>query len=203
MRRVLEGGEPLHGAGIGQAEGADAAVGPGLDGGPLDGVVAVRALVAVGLELALGGVAAAHVLEHDRVAPRDRRSVRRVPLLGGVLAVRRPVHQDREATCGRRPPDVGSQHDAVAHRDRHIALDDALLSGRRCRGAAEPAGDDHPDQQATQRRSREAAGPHRSSPPPVVPDSSPNAAAIGGPHAGSKSVAASPKKRSRVAATSA
>ena len=72
MRRIFDGGEPLDRAGIGEAKGADVAVGPGLLRGPLDGVVAVAAFVLIGREIAVGSVAAADVLDDDGVTACDR-----------------------------------------------------------------------------------------------------------------------------------
>ena len=92
MRRMADGGEHLRGSDIGAAEHADFAVGVGEGGGPLDGVVAVVGFVLEGVPLALGGVAAAHVLHHDHEAAPRRRDGE----IGAVvLVVGRALQEDR------------------------------------------------------------------------------------------------------------
>ena len=70
VRRVADGCEHLRSSHVGPAEHADFAVGIRQGGGPFDGVVAVVGLVFEGIPLALGGVAAAHILHDDQVAAR-------------------------------------------------------------------------------------------------------------------------------------
>jgi len=69
VRRVFDGGEPLDGPWIRQAEGTDVAVGPGLLRGPLDGVEAVATFGLVGGELSIGSVTSSDILENDGVTP--------------------------------------------------------------------------------------------------------------------------------------
>ncbi len=71
VRWCLDGRQPLHGARIRQAGGRDPAVRPRLRRNPLDRVVAVVALVLVGIERAGRIVPATHVLHDDRVAALD------------------------------------------------------------------------------------------------------------------------------------
>ena len=68
MRRMSDGGQHLRGADVGAATHADLAVGIGQRGRPLHRVVAVIRFVLEGVPLAVGGVAAADVLNDDDVA---------------------------------------------------------------------------------------------------------------------------------------
>ena len=89
------------------------AVRPRLARGPFDGVVAVAALLRVGLELAVGAIAAAHVLNDDRVAAGARGLADESAVRSAVVG--RAVDQGRKPSL-RGTPYVGAQHDAVAHR---------------------------------------------------------------------------------------
>ena len=82
--------------GIGKPESSNRAVRPGLPRRPLDGVVAVAAFVLIRTELAVGSVASANILHHDRVSVLDRMPKRGVLLQRRFFAVRRAVDQHRE-----------------------------------------------------------------------------------------------------------
>ncbi len=131
VRRRLDRGEPLDGAGIRQAEGADLAVRPRLRRRPLDRVEAVGAFLLIGDEGPVRGVAPADVLHDDRVAARHR--LLHDGAVGGAgLAVGRAVDERRIAPLARRTPDIGPQHDAVAHRHGGVAGEHARrLPGHR------------------------------------------------------------------------
>ena len=136
MRRRLDGGQPLDRAGIRQAEGADAAGGPGLRGGPLDRVETVLSFLCVGRELAAGGVAATHVLDDHGVAARH--GLRHQLAVAGLgLAVGCAVDQRGMAPSPGRTPHVGAEHDTVAHRHGDVPFDSAGTAlPRRTRRAA-------------------------------------------------------------------
>ncbi len=72
-----------------------------------------------GVPLAVGSVAAAHVLNDDDVS-----FCRRLEAKGrsAALVVRGALQQHRELAIRLRPVDVGAQNDAIAHRDRHTAF---------------------------------------------------------------------------------
>ena len=125
-------GEPvLGGAGVRAADRADVPVAPRLGGDPLDRVVAVAVLAPAVVverdEPALRREAAAHVLDHDRIALR-REEGRRADLALGrvVLAVGRPLEERRERPLALREVDVGAQDSPVAHRLGQIAADREL-----------------------------------------------------------------------------
>ena len=130
MRRSGNGREPLRGGAVGPAGHDHPAVAPRLRGDPLDGVVAVGFLGAERIELAAGREPAAHVLAHDRQpgfdrrlgVERRRRGQREAPVVGGA------VQMPPDGRASRRTVDVGAEHDAVAHRDGHVAIDDHACS---------------------------------------------------------------------------
>ncbi len=68
---MADGGEHQRSADVRSAEHANFAVRMRQRRGPLHRVVAVVHLVLEGVPLALGGVAAAHILDHDHEAARD------------------------------------------------------------------------------------------------------------------------------------
>ena len=68
MRGMADGGEHLRGAYVGSAPHADFAVGGWQRGGPFDGVETVFSFVLEGIPLALGGIAAADILNDDEVS---------------------------------------------------------------------------------------------------------------------------------------
>ena len=97
----------------------------GQGGGPLDRVVAVVGLVLEGVPLALGGVAAAHVLHDDHVAARDGLAAnrRRCPCRRACAGA------GREFAVAGGTVDVGVEGDAVAGLHGDVALDDDFRSG--------------------------------------------------------------------------
>src|SRR5688572_19176327 len=141
MRRRFQRGQPLHCARIRKAVCPDPAIGPGLSGRPFDRVVTVRAFLPVRVEVAIRGVAAAHVLHDDRIAARDGFLVNAVAARRVLLAVGRAKDEDREPAVARRAIDIRPQHDTVAHRDGDIAI-------QPCRGTRGAAGQrSEPDQE--------------------------------------------------------
>ncbi len=114
-------GQPLHSAGIGQAECADVAIGPRLIGGPFNGVVAILAFVLVRQELAVGGVSSADILNNDGI-PAIHGFVERGPFFcSKMFSVRRAVDEGREAPGCFGEPDIRTQNDAVAHGHGDVA----------------------------------------------------------------------------------
>ena len=113
--------QPLRVAHVRRSEHAHPTVGPGLDGRPLHGVVAVLDLAAHIAPLPFGPEPAPAVLEHHGEAGigQGGRGARRFER---PLAVGGPAHQDRHRLRGVRPPDVGTQADSVAHGDGHAPL---------------------------------------------------------------------------------
>ena len=137
MGRVRDRGEHLRGADVGAAGHADFAVRIGKSGGPFDSVVAVGDFVAEGVELAVGGVAAADVLHDHDVAVRG-------DLIGGccgpadAFVVGRAHQDDGEFSFGFGAVDVGAESDAVAGFHVDAGLDDDfvdLLRGGLCGGS--------------------------------------------------------------------
>ena len=130
----LEGGWPEHRdldrgeAAVGDAPHADVPVAPRLGRKPGDGLDAVVGLV--------GAV----FIDRDparRSGAADVEAAQRIParceprpacLVGCgapmVLAVRDHLEDRRDGVIGGRPPEVGRQLDAVAHRQAHVARDD-------------------------------------------------------------------------------
>ena len=130
VRRRLDRREPLDGAGVREPVGADLPGRPGLSGGPLDGVVAVGALVAVRREPAAGVVTAPDVDQDDGIAGLQGR--RHDVVFGRALpVVRGAVHERREAALGRGAPDVRGELHTVAHGHGDSAQVGRDLSGRR------------------------------------------------------------------------
>src|SRR5205807_5642809 len=68
MRRARRGRLPLGSTDVGVAIHPHLPERPGLGGGPLDGVVAIVAVVPEGVELALGCITSTRVLDHHRIA---------------------------------------------------------------------------------------------------------------------------------------
>ncbi len=73
------------------------------------------------------GVAAAHVLQDHGIAALDRLQVNAIAACRVVLAVGRAKDEYRKLSFTRRPVDVRAQRDAVAHRDRDVAVDFYLV----------------------------------------------------------------------------
>ena len=116
MRRARVGQLQLGPAVVGATDGADAAVRPRQRGGPLDGVVAVLGVhvvgaVEAGLELAIGGVSAAHVLDDVDVSALGQLPA---PLDEAGLVVGRPLHDGGEPAAGVWPIDIRPQDGPVA-----------------------------------------------------------------------------------------
>src|SRR5215470_13155686 len=120
MRRIFDSGEPLHRTGIGEAEGANDAVGPGLNGGPLNGVVAVATFVLVRVEVAFGFVAAADVLDDDGVAACHGFEESGPRVWRAVFAVRRAIDENWEFPFASGKHYVGAKRGAVAHFYRDV-----------------------------------------------------------------------------------
>ena len=120
MRRIFHGGEPLHRAGVGQTERADVSIAPRLPCDPFDGVETVAALVLIRDEVAIGGVASAHVLHDDGITARDGFLERFVVLQRKVLPVRRAIDQRRKLAFRARKQNVSTKHHAIAHRHAYI-----------------------------------------------------------------------------------
>src|ERR1700693_1500091 len=135
MGRTFHGREPLYGARVGKAEGADCAARPRLARGPLDGVKTVAPFVAVGVELTVRVVAPAHILDDDGVAARDGPRECLVSLLRAVFAVRRAVNEHGITRLTSRPQDVRAKDDSVAHGHSDVALNDCRFLRRWHRGA--------------------------------------------------------------------
>ena len=116
VRRAGVGQLQLCPAVVGASDRADAAVRPRQRGCPLDGVVAVLGVhvvgaVEAGLEVAAGGVPAAHVLHDVDVAALGHLPA---ALDEAGLVVGRPLDDDGEPSRRVGPVDVGAQHRAVA-----------------------------------------------------------------------------------------
>src|SRR5882762_6535045 len=115
VRGIFDGSEPLDCAGIREAKGAHVAVGPRLLCSPFDGVVAVVTLIPVGLELAVRGVAAAHVLENDGVAARYGFFESFVISKSRFLVVRRSIDKRREAAGLGGEQNMGAENYTIVH----------------------------------------------------------------------------------------
>jgi hypothetical protein len=124
--------QPLREREVGRPARPDLSGGPRLGPAPLLRVEAVPRLVNEGRPRALGVEAAAHVLDHDDVAPLRE--------VDGVLDARRDVvgirradqdHGERARRVGQ--VDVGRELDAVAHRhaDAELSADAVERTGRR------------------------------------------------------------------------
>ena len=128
----IEGGEgALVGPGVGGAHGADAAVAPGLDGDPLDGVVAVGGFLREGVPLAAGAAAAADIVHHHGVSA-TRVPVRLAGVAAGVLEVWRSLDKGGELSIDRLAVEggqveVGGQLHAVARRDKDVGQHDGVV----------------------------------------------------------------------------
>ena len=125
MRGSTDGCGKLREPGVRNPEHPHPARRPGLGGGPLDGVDAVRDLVGERLVAAFGRISAAHVLGDAHVpalreiAGDGWQVVQRRPLV-----VRTAIDGHRELAAGIGPVDIGSQDDTVAHGYRHVRFDD-------------------------------------------------------------------------------
>ena len=122
MGRGVGGELVLVGAEVGLADGADLAIAPGLFGEPLDGVVAVGALVEVRGVVALGAEASAAVLGDVGVAEGQPE------VDAGAFAARRPAvggarEEGGEGAGAGGAVDVALQLDTVAHRDHDVLFD--------------------------------------------------------------------------------
>jgi hypothetical protein len=91
--------------------------------GPLDGVVAVLALLGVGLEYAGGPIASPNILKHDRITSiQGLADEPRAP--GGITAIIGSAkHQDGESAADGWTIEIGPENDSVAHRHRDGAVD--------------------------------------------------------------------------------
>ena len=124
MGRTRLGRLPLGSAHVGAAVHPHLARGPGLGGGPLDGVVAIVEVVPEGVELAPGGVASPGVLDDHHIAlPGGFERVQHIPREGHGLIVGCPLQQDRAWPWPLWAVDVGIQSGAVPHGNGHVGLD--------------------------------------------------------------------------------
>ena len=123
VRGILDGGEPLDCTGIGEAKGAHVAVGPGLLRGPFDSVIAVVTLIPVGIELTVGGVAAADVLDNDGIAACDGSFESFVISKCRFLVVGRSIDERWETAGLGGEQNIGAENYAVAHGNRNIFRD--------------------------------------------------------------------------------
>ena len=123
-----EGQRVLRATDVGSSDHAGLAVRPGLRRDPGQQVGAVRAVVAQRTPAPLRAIAAAHVLDHDRIAVGDEVGMQR---RGGseILAIGRARHDRREppgrldaVAAGQK--DVGRQPHAVARLDHQVTLRD-------------------------------------------------------------------------------
>ena len=121
VRAAQVGGQDLREAGVGDAEGADVAVAPGLRPEPLVCVVAVVGLVDVGPPLALRLVAAAAVL-HDHGVAGGGEAHGPVDVALTLGAVGRADQEHREPLPVARAVEGGVQLDAVAHGNPQVEL---------------------------------------------------------------------------------
>ncbi len=129
--RRLEGGH----AHVGGAVDANLAVAPGLDSGPLDGVVAVVPLVPVKGHDALGLEAAAAVLDDHGVAVLggdDGVHHLAADVLGDRLVIGDAVDEDGVLLVVVGAVDVGGEADAIAHGNHDIAFDEYLRGHQAC-----------------------------------------------------------------------
>ena len=124
VRGLERGGEQLVHTGDREAEAPHPPVAPGLRRAPFDGVVAVLGIEAERIELTLGGVAPAGVLDHHGIAVAriDRRVVVDVGL-GDALVVGLALDQGRNRPARGRPVDVAGEVHAVPHPHHDIGLD--------------------------------------------------------------------------------
>src|SRR5229473_4599496 len=118
--RVFGGGKPLDCAGIGEAKGAHAAVGPGLLRDPFDSVVAVVPLIPVGIEFAVGSIAAADVLDNDGIAACDGFFEGFVIAKRRFLAVGRSIDERWEAPGLGGEQNISAENYTVAHGNWNI-----------------------------------------------------------------------------------
>ena len=122
MGRGVGGELVLVGAQVGLAEGSDIAVAPGLLGEPLDGVVAVGALVQVGGVVALGAEASAAVLGDVGVA-EGQPEVDAGAFAAGGPPVGGTRQEGGEGAGTGGAVDVALKTDTVAHRDHDVLFD--------------------------------------------------------------------------------
>ncbi len=147
VRRPLDRRLPLREPDVRAADHAHLAVRPGPRGRPLHRVVAVRRLLAHGVELALRAVAPAGVLVERGVAPRGEVAPRaRIAVAAGVgrpPVVGGPLQDHGERAVTRRQVHLGREPDAVPHRrpldGAAHAVRIAVLPLTRCRGRGRPA----------------------------------------------------------------
>lgn len=119
-----DGGKHLRRAHVGAAEHPHFAVRKGLSRDPFNRVVTILGFVDEGIPLAVGSVAAAHVLQENDIATRGGtlREIDVVTPRNGP-AVWRTLQEHREFALGIGPEDIAAQNDAVAHLDFNIAFD--------------------------------------------------------------------------------
>ena len=129
-RRVRHRGAPLHVSQVGASLHADFAVGPGLLGGPFDGVVAVLDVVAERLPLALRLMASASVLEDVGITAPGEVDGAAVGARVALGAVGRARNKHGVLAFADRTKDVRVEDDAVPHRDRDAVLHRDVVSGR-------------------------------------------------------------------------
>ena len=113
--RIFDRSQPLDRSRVRESKGADRSIRPGLRRGPFDGVVAIVSFLLVGNEFPFGGIAATHVLYHDRVASFSGMNKSFVFLLCIVLSVGSPIDQDRESFVTRRKEQIRPQFDSIPH----------------------------------------------------------------------------------------
>ena len=100
------------------ADHSNSSVRPGLLGDPVQRVVAVWAFLPENVELAFGSIAAAHILQHHRVAVVQERRIAERQV--GSLSVRRS-HQERGIAADTGGMEnIGIEMDAVAHRNARV-----------------------------------------------------------------------------------
>src|SRR5215470_2795933 len=106
MRRIFDRGEPLHSAWVRKPKRSHISVRPWLLGGPFNRVVSVVSFALVRIEFTVGGVAAAHILNDHRIAPRDRFWKSGPGLWCVVLPVWRAINEYRKSSLSLRQQNV-------------------------------------------------------------------------------------------------
>src|SRR5207253_7784486 len=106
---------------------------PARPGCPLDGGTSAAALVFVRPKFAIGSVPAAHILQYACISALDCAAEDRVFLLREVLAIGRAINEHRKRPTSFGPKDIGTEQNAVTHRNGDILFRDEITSWRlRC-----------------------------------------------------------------------
>ena len=124
----------LGGAQVGLASGANPSGGPGLAGGPLHGIPSVMCFLEDRVVVVSFGIeSGAAVLADEDIAILREEPHGVVGLVQvAFLAVGAAVHQDRKASGGVGPEDVGGQPGPVPHRHHDVAFSDDLVFPSAC-----------------------------------------------------------------------